>query len=69
MREQGEGFFHFAKRKSLQHRDYFNGFVPDTQRYQMLLRESEASLNRQQEMEQQDSGGFAQFLADYFAQR
>jgi hypothetical protein len=35
----------------------------------MLLRESEASLNRQQEMEQQDSGGFAQFLADYFAQR
>jgi glutamate--cysteine ligase len=69
MREQGEGFFHFAKRKSLQHRDYFNGFVPDTQRYQMLLRESEVSLSRQQEMEQQDSGDFAGFLADYFAQR
>ncbi|WP_260291165.1 glutamate--cysteine ligase [Sedimenticola hydrogenitrophicus] len=69
MREQGEGFFHFARRKSLQHRDYFNGFIPDAERYRMFRQETEASLIRQQEMEQQDKGDFARFLADYFAQR
>lgn len=69
MREQGEGFFHFARRKSLQHRNYFSGYVPDTERYRMLLDEAEVSRERQRALEQETDVSFSQFLADYFAQR
>lgn len=68
MRDQDEGFFHFAKRKSLQHRDYFNGYVPDTGRYHLFLDEAEISLERQRALEQETGVSFGQFLADYFAQ-
>lgn len=69
MRQQSEGFFHFARRKSLQHRDYFAGYIPATEHYQLLLKETELSLRQQQELEARDSGSFSQFLADYFAQK
>lgn len=69
MRDQGEGFFQFAKRKSLQQRDYFSDFVPDAGRYRMFLEEAEASLARQRDMELADDVSFGQFLADYFAQQ
>lgn len=68
MRDRGEGFFHFARRKSLQHRDYFSGFVPSPQRYQLLADEVERSLRLQREMEAGDRGTFDQFLENYFAQ-
>lgn len=68
MRDQGEGFFHFAKRKSLQHQAYFSGLVPSTERYQLLLQEAKSSLAQQHQIEQEDKQTFTQFLADYFAQ-
>ncbi|MCW8944431.1 MAG: glutamate--cysteine ligase [Sedimenticola sp.] len=68
MREQGEGFFHFAKRKSLQHRDFFSGLVPATERYRLLLAEAETSIEQQRQLEQPDQQTFAQFLAEYFSQ-
>jgi len=68
MGDRGEGFFHFAKRKSLQHRDYFSGFVPSPERYRLLADEVERSIRLQQELEAGDRGTFDQFLEAYFAQ-
>ncbi len=68
MREHGEGFFLFAKRKSLQHRDFFSSLAPNAQIYRLLLDEAESSIERQRQLEQADKQTFAEFLADYFAQ-
>ncbi len=68
MRSEGEGFFHFARRMSLQHRDYFQGLHLSCERETLLHEEVEASRLQQASIEAVDKVSFDQFLADYFAQ-
>ncbi len=68
MREQGEGFFHFAQRMSHQHRDFFSGIELPPEREKLFRDEAADSLQRQIAIEQADRVDFEHFLADYFAQ-
>ncbi|MEJ1384085.1 MAG: glutamate--cysteine ligase [Candidatus Sedimenticola sp. (ex Thyasira tokunagai)] len=67
MRSRDEGFFHFAWRMSLQHRDYFRNLQLSREREALFLEEAEASLLQQAAIEAADKISFDQFLADYFA--
>jgi glutamate--cysteine ligase len=68
MRENGEGFYHFAKRKSLAHHEYFNRLPIDAERKAMLDKSVEASLTRQQELEASDDCSLDEYLSSYYAQ-
>ena len=69
MREAGEGFFHFAKRQSLAHREYFLGLPRDNHWASLLAAEVEHSRERQQALEAASrESSFEAFLADYLAQ-
>jgi glutamate--cysteine ligase len=68
MRERKEGFFQFAWRMSLQHRDYFRQLTLAEPRRREFEEEAAASLQRQEVLEASDQVGFDQFLEDYFAQ-
>ncbi|MES9937266.1 MAG: glutamate--cysteine ligase [Sedimenticola sp.] len=68
MKREGEGFFQFARRMSLQHRDYFENIrLSDAQRGE-FEREAALSHQRQAEIEAADNVSFETFLADYFSQ-
>ncbi|MBG7602506.1 MAG: glutamate--cysteine ligase [Gammaproteobacteria bacterium] len=67
MRENGESFYHFARRKSLQHNRYFHQRNISRETEQHFIDEGVNSLQRQQQKEAADSGAFDVFLADYFA--
>ena len=69
MRSNGEGFFRFAQRLSLQHCDYFAHLPAEPALQQLLVDEASASHARQAELEAQPQQSFDRFLADYFAQR
>ena len=69
MRENGEGFFHFAQRLSHQHHAYYLGLRMAPERAAFFRREAELSKQRQTQMEAADQIDFDEFLADYFAQR
>jgi len=69
MRERGEGFHVHARRKSEEHGEFFRHLEPDPERTRELEAEAEQSLVRQAEIEAQDTGSFADFLAAYSAQR
>ena len=69
MHDNGESFYHFARRKSLQHNRYFQKRSISTEREQRFMDEGVNSLQRQQQKEAADSGTFDDFLADYFASR
>ena len=70
MQDQQESFFEFAYRYSQQHRDFFKNspaLDPELQTYfQTLATKSHA---QQQQIEQQQSGTFEQYLQAYFSQR
>jgi len=68
MRTAGESFFHFAKRRSEQHHDYFKGLPLDPERRQRFAQEARRSLEQQQEIEAADELPFDEFLRRYFAQ-
>ncbi|MES9855968.1 MAG: glutamate--cysteine ligase [Sedimenticola sp.] len=68
MRSQGESFFHFAQRMSLQHHDYFRNLQLASEREIFFLGEAEASLLQQAAIEAADKISFDQFLVNYFAQ-
>jgi glutamate--cysteine ligase len=68
MRERGEGFFHFAKRMSQEHRDYFTRLRLEDEREQLFEHESLVSRERQLAMEASDTGSFDDYLAAYFRQ-
>jgi len=68
MREHDEGYFHFAKRMSLKHQQYFLDLpVNDTQfrEFEQTVRQSIAD---QQAIEAADTLSFDEFLKQYFAQ-
>jgi len=66
MRDNGESFYHFARRKSLQHNRYFHQRNISSETEQGFIDEGVNSLQRQQRKEAADSGTFDDFLADYF---
>lgn len=68
MREKGEGFYHFAQRKSLAHYDYFKQLSIDADSKTMLEQSVEDSLKRQHEIEAADDCSLDDYLARYFAQ-
>ena len=68
MRKNGEGFYHFARRMSQQHFDYFNSVKLDAKRQSFFKEQAEASINKQKEIEQSDTLSFDEYLNKYFAQ-
>jgi glutamate--cysteine ligase len=68
MRSNGENFFQFAKRKSLQHHNYFDLLQLDPDRYQTFQDEVTRSRDQQRILEQGDSQSFGEFLQGYFNQ-
>lgn len=68
MRENGEGFYHFAKRKSLAHHAYFSELPIDPARKALLDKSVQESLARQQALEADDDCSLDAYLARYYAQ-
>ncbi|MCH7880957.1 MAG: glutamate--cysteine ligase [Proteobacteria bacterium] len=68
MRREGEGFFHFALRKSQQHQAYFRSLDLDPERREMFNRLTGESLARQQTMEADNDESFSDYLQRYFSQ-
>ena len=68
MRENGEGFFHFAQRKSQQHKNYFSEWKLSRERQRLFEEEAVNSIDQQVAMESNDQMEFDLFLDDYFNQ-
>jgi glutamate--cysteine ligase len=68
MRAHGEGYFHFSKRMSLQHQQYFLQVPHDEAQFLAFNETAEKSLAEQQAVEAADSMSFDEFLEDYIAQ-
>ncbi|MCP4994458.1 MAG: glutamate--cysteine ligase, partial [Gammaproteobacteria bacterium] len=68
MQKNGEGFFSFAQRMSLQHKQFFDGWNLSQQRQQLFEEEVKNSLESQAAIEDADEISFEQFLQDYFRQ-
>jgi len=68
MRENGEGFFHFAQRMSLQHSRFFGDWQLQQERKQLFEDEARDSLELQRSMEDADEVSFERFLQQYFSQ-
>ena len=66
MRENGESFYEFARRKSAEHHRYFDSREIDTTRLQEFSALASASLEKQQQREAADVGSFDEFLDNYF---
>lgn len=69
MRREGEGFYHFAKRLSLQHNSYFGDLRQSPERVDFFRKQAELSLKRQAVVEAEPQPPFDQFLEAYFAQK
>ena len=68
MRANGESFFEFAKRKSLEYYDYFTEKSLSEETEAMFRQAADRSHAKQQEIEASDSISFDEFLVNYFAQ-
>ena len=68
MRTHGEGFYHFAKRMSQRHYDYFMDIELTEERRAFFDTLAKQSLDKQASMEVGDIKDFDTFLKDYFAQ-
>jgi glutamate--cysteine ligase len=68
MRQSGEGFFHYAMRKSFEYQGYFDGLVLADERMRMLTAAARESLDKQHEIEAADDLSFDEYLRRYFAQ-
>lgn len=69
MRANGEGFYHFARRMSQAHGEYFNALPARAEAEAMLERLAADSLAEQAALEAEPQAPFDAFLADYFAGR
>jgi len=67
IRERGDGFFHLAMDYSQQHAKTLRGKTLSAAEQQCFLDAAKQSHLKQQEMEQDNSMSFEQFLAAYFA--
>lgn len=68
MRANGEGFFHFAQRMSLQHKSFFDEWSLSKQRKELFEEETTSSIERQLAMEDAVQIPFERFLQEYFNQ-
>ncbi|MEN8180410.1 MAG: glutamate--cysteine ligase [Pseudomonadota bacterium] len=68
MRQNGESFFDFAQRKSLEHYDYYVQQSLSAETEAIFQHESTASWEKQRDIEKGDQVSFDEFLANYFAQ-
>jgi glutamate--cysteine ligase len=69
MREQGEGFFAFARRCTEAHRETLRHREIDPAREALLDRLADESIKKQSDIEAADDRSFDDFLADYLKQR
>ena len=67
MRDRREGFYHFAKRMSQQHLEYFNSLQLDAAQRDFYASAAKDSLEKQKKIEAADKGSFDDFLKDYFS--
>ena len=68
MRSHNEGFFHYAKRMSLQYFEYYKSRKLSAERQQLLEQAAIQSLQKQREIESADTMNFDEFLQQYFKQ-
>jgi len=68
MREHGECFHAFARRKSLEHQQWFARRPVDAARMALMERSAAESLERQRALEAADDRSFEAYLEAYFAQ-
>lgn len=68
MREQGDGFFTFARSYTEAHRETFRQHRLDPQREALLDRLVDESIRQQEAIEAADDRSFDAFLADYLGQ-
>jgi glutamate--cysteine ligase len=66
MEEKGEAFYAFAKRMSDQHNNYFQQLVLSKESNDFLEQQVRDSIARQQNIEENDSLSFDEFLKNYF---
>ena len=69
MREHNEGFFHFARRMSMQHYHYFNSLRLSSERQQLFEWAAAESLAKQRTIEAENSIDFDEFLRRYYVQK
>jgi glutamate--cysteine ligase len=69
MAEYDEGYFHFAKRMSLQHQQYFLSQAHTKEQFQSFNDTVAQSLADQRSVEAADDISFDEFLKKYFAQK
>lgn len=68
MRETREGFYHFARRMSQQHRHYFDSLTLDEERLRLFNEKAQRSMEEQKQIEGSDTLSFEDYLRQYFAQ-
>jgi len=68
MRENKEGFYHFAKRMSEKHNQYFTRLKLSRERQDFFDKEAKESIDRQKQIEAADSLGLDEYLQAYFNQ-
>lgn len=68
MREQGEGFYHFAKRMSQQHYNFFKRVELSEERKLFFDKVAQDSIEKQKQMELNDTLSFDEYLQNYFNQ-
>jgi glutamate--cysteine ligase len=68
MRQNKEGFFHFARRMSLQHYAYFHSLSLSPEKAHLFDQAAADSIKQQHRIEAQDTIDFDEYLRQYFAQ-
>ena len=68
IRDKDEEFFHFAKRMSRQHQQYFEEQELSAKSEDLLTRLTDESIARQDEIESSDDISFEEYLHKYFSQ-
>ena len=68
MRKNGEGFYHFARRMSLEHYNYFNSLTLTKDRKHQFEQAVQDSIAQQLAIEEDDTIDFDEYLRRYFAQ-
>lgn len=69
MHENGEGFFDFALRMSMQHQAYFQQIELNADSLTKYQKWAENSVEKQIDMEKKDVQSFAEYLGEYFGQK
>lgn len=69
MRETKEGFYHFAKRMSQKHNQYFTKLKLSKEREAFFDKEAKLSIDRQRKIEESDKISLDEYLQAYFNQQ